>query len=70
MSLRKMWVFAIINTRDKKRWSNDKVMDDETAYFNFVLVKYDRFILQPDRLAEAFLYFCQGLGVSKCITYA
>lgn len=45
-------------------------MDDETAYFNFVLVKYDRFILQPDRLAEAFLYFCQGLGVSKFITYA
>lgn len=45
-------------------------MDDETAYFNFVLVKYDHFILQPDRLAEAFLYFCQGLGVSKCITYA
>lgn len=70
MSSRKMWVFAIINTRDKKRWSNDKVMDDKIAYFNFVLVKYDRFILQPDRLAEAFLYFCQGLGVSKCITYA
>lgn len=40
-----MWVFVIINIRDKKRLSYDKVMDDEIVYFNFVLVKYDCFIL-------------------------